>query len=290
MSEPSSVASLSREIVSEFEERGFVVVPDLFTSDELTSFGRAVDAAVIHDQGNDHRSLAEKTRYEQSFVQCLDLWIRYPDVLRWSCHPRLARLAAQLLRVDVIRIWHDQALYKEPGGRRTDPHQDHPYWPITETDQVTAWIPFDGSTAAGGGMAYYPGSHRRGLDRYVDIFGAEDPEELGDDPALSGSRPVHVEVPRGGVAFHHGLTAHFAEPNRTGRVRRVHTVIYVADGCHRSGTRAHFAVDFDKIPVGGRIDGTITPIVWPRSGRALPAPPPGASEYLDEIRARHRRT
>jgi hypothetical protein len=41
------------------------------------------------------------------------------------------------------------------------------------------------------------------------------------------------------VAFHHGLTAHFAAPNRTDRVRRVHTVIYVADGCHRTNDRLH---------------------------------------------------
>ena len=49
---------------------------------------------------------------------------------------------------------HDQALYKEAGGRETDPHQDHPYWPIVETDTITAWIPFDGSTLANGAMGY----------------------------------------------------------------------------------------------------------------------------------------
>ena len=33
-------------------------------------------------------------------------------------------MASDLLRPKAVRIWHDQALYKEPGGCVTDPHQD----------------------------------------------------------------------------------------------------------------------------------------------------------------------
>ena len=51
---------------------------------------------------------------------------------------RIARTAAALLGVDAVRLWHDQALYKESGGRETDPHQDLPYWPIAEPTTVTA--------------------------------------------------------------------------------------------------------------------------------------------------------
>ena len=143
-------------------------------------------------------------------------------------HPRLGEAAARPLGVDAVRLWHDQALYKEPGGRETDPHQDHPYWPIVETDTITAWIPFDGSTLESGAMGYLPGSHRLGLHEFVNIFSGD-----GEDPlarGLAGIEPVFVEVPAGAVAFHHGLTFHLARPNATGTVRRVHTVIYFADG------------------------------------------------------------
>jgi ectoine hydroxylase-related dioxygenase (phytanoyl-CoA dioxygenase family) len=260
-------------IIERFRTDGFVVVPDVFTDEELDHFGAGVDAAVADDMADDVRTLAEKSRSEQSFLQCLYLWTRYPDVLPFTCHPRLAATAAHLVGADAVRIWHDQALYKEPGGRPTDPHQDQPFWPIAEPRTITAWIPLDGSTVAGGAMAYYPGSHRIGLERYVDIFGPETPDHIGNDPALVGTEPVRVEVPRGGVAFHHGLTAHLAEPNRTDRVRRVHTVIYVADGCHRSDDRPHLAVDFDHIRPGGLIDGTLTPVLWPRPPGDLPEPP-----------------
>lgn len=283
------VTHATTDMIDSFREDGFVMIPDVFTADEVERFGRAVDAAVAHYKANERRALAERSRYEQSFLQCLNLWTAYDDVLPWTCHPRLAGIAASLLGADAVRVWHDQALYKEPGARRTDPHQDHPYWPIRETDQVTAWIPFDGSTLAGGAMAYHPGSHRRGLDRYIDIFGDDDPDDIGDDPALLGTDPVYVEVPPGGVAFHHGLTAHFAAPNSTPATRRVHTVIYTADGVHRSTDRFHPAVDFDGIGVGEQIDGSITPIVWPRASGDLPTAPPGVGQYMEEIKRRYRR-
>lgn len=251
----SAITELDPGLIERFRADGVVVVPDVFDADELRRFSATVDAAVADDRRGDTRELSQRSRYEQSFVQCLDLWTRYPDVVEWSCHPRPAAIAAQLLRVSAVRLWHDQALYKEAGGRETDPHQDHPYWPIIETDQVTAWIPFDGSTAEGGAMSYWPGSHLAGIDKYVNIFGSEQPEDIGSDPALRGIEPVTLEVPPGAAAFHHALTAHRAGVNLTGTTRRVHTMIYMADGNRRAPEGTHPSVDFDRIEPGAVIDG-----------------------------------
>jgi ectoine hydroxylase-related dioxygenase (phytanoyl-CoA dioxygenase family) len=138
---------------------------------------------------------------------------------------------------------------------------------------VTAWIPFEGSTLESGAMGYVPGSHRSGLREFVNIFRGE-PDDLLSRPELAGADPVFVEVPAGSVAYHHGLTAHLAKPNRTGRPRAVHTVIYVADGCHRrAGKQPHPSVDRPGIPTGGVIDSAVTPIAWPRPPGDLPARP-----------------
>ena len=76
----------------------------------------------------------------------MNLWEDSPAVPPLTFHPIVCEAAARLIGVAAIRLWHDQALYKEAGGRLTDPHQDHPYWPMKETDTITAWIPFDGSS------------------------------------------------------------------------------------------------------------------------------------------------
>lgn len=266
--------SLAHAHSDAFRRDGFVVVPDLLSVAELDRYGAAVDAAVAARTRHDRRRLEEKSRYEQSFQQCLNLWEDHADVRPLTFHPRIAAAAAALLGVAALRVWHDQALYKEAGGRPTDAHQDQGYWPIEEADTVTAWIPFDGSTLDTGAMGYVPGSHRFGVRKFVNIFFGE-PEDLIQAPESRGVAPVFVEVPRGGVAFHHGLTFHLAAPNRSGQTRRVHTVIYFRDGCTRGSLFPHPSVDRAGIAVGQVIASEVTPIAYPRDDLP-PTPPPPA--------------
>jgi hypothetical protein len=84
---------------------------------------------------------------------------------------------------------------------------------------------------------------------------------------------VFVEVPKGSVAYHHGLTVHLANANTTDRDRAVHTIIYFPDGHTRGYPFPHFAVDRGGIEVGQRIDSDTTPIAWPRPAGDLPPRP-----------------
>ena len=275
----TTIAALSPQLIEDFRRDGFVVVPGLLGADELARYGSAVDEGVARRSRNDTRRLTEKSRYEQSFVQCQNLWEDCPEVRPLDFHPLVAGTAASLLGVEAVRLWHDQALYKEPGGRETDPHQDQPYWPIVETDTVTAWIPFDGSTLAHGCMGFLPGSHRLGLREFVNIFtGVNLATGEEEDPLaraeLAAMEPVWVEVPAGSVSFHHGLTFHFARANTTDRVRRVHTAIYFADGSTRGeGRFPHPSVERARIPMGAVIASDVTPVAWPLADGFVPDAP-----------------
>jgi hypothetical protein len=268
--------ALTPQLVEDFRRDGFVVVPGLLSADELRRYGSAVDEAVGRRSKGDTRTLAQKSRYEQSFTQCQNLWEDSEGVRPLTFHPLLAETAARLLGVGAVRLWHDQALYKEPGGRETDPHQDQPYWPIVETNTITAWIPFDGSTLETGAMGYLPGSHRLGVREFVNIFTVDGDEGDGGvlgREELAGIEPVFVEVPPGAVAYHHGLTFHLAGANRTGTVRRVHTVIYFADGSTRGeGRFPHPSVERAGIGLAEVIASDVTPLAWPRPV-AEPLPP-----------------
>jgi hypothetical protein len=262
------------EPIDRFRRDGFVVVEGLLTDDECDRFGLAVDAAVAARTRLDSRPLDQRTRYEQSFQQCLNLWEDFPLVRPLTFHPRVAATAAALLGVPALRVWHDQALYKEAGGRVTDPHQDQPYWPLEQADTVTAWIPFDGSTYENGCMGYFPGTHRSGLRKFANIFTGTG-YDLDALPETRGREPVWMPVPRGAVAFHHGLTVHLARPNRTPQPRRVHTVIYFAEGSTRvTRPQGHPCVDRAGIEPGAPVASDFTPIAWPREDGDLPLPPP----------------
>ena len=154
---------METSLIEAFDRDGFVVVEDLFDLSELEIFGSIVDRAVNDRVGSDSRPLDEKSLYEQSFQQCMNLWEDNADLKEFTFSQKLGAAAASLLGAGTLRIWHDQALYKEPGGRETDPHQDWPLWPMGPARQITAWIPFDGSTMENGAMGYSPGSHRLGL-------------------------------------------------------------------------------------------------------------------------------
>ncbi|MDP6900360.1 MAG: phytanoyl-CoA dioxygenase family protein, partial [Acidimicrobiales bacterium] len=186
---------------------------------------------------------------------------------------KLGETAGLLLGAEALRIWHDQALYKEPGGRETDPHQDWPLWPMGPARQVTAWIPFDGSTLEAGAMGYSPGSHRLGLAKFSDITRElrEEPYPYFDHSEMA--EIFWVEAPRGSVVFHHSLTVHQARANVTTDTRRVYCIIYFEDGCTRSLPHWHQSLDRQGIEEGQQIQGPVTPVAWPRAHNDVPDPP-----------------
>ena len=263
------------EYAERYHRDGFVHIPGLLPAAEMPALVAAVDEAVAKRKALDSRQLAEKSLYEQSFTQCQYLWEDFPGVRPLMFHPALGKALGALLGAEKVRLWHDQALYKEAGGRETDAHQDHAYWPIAEADTITAWIPLTDVDDETGCMGYVPGSHQGGLE-FVDIF-----TKPGAGEALvakQATAPVFVPCRLGDVIFHHGRTVHMARANRSDRMRRVYTAIYFKDGCTRSTERPHPSLDRDHIPVGARIDGLATPVTWPLNGAGYPAPGPWPAE------------
>ena len=264
--------SVNEDVVAEFQSKGFVVTDDVFASSTLERYSRAVDAEVELRTAADFRDVAEKSTYEQSFIQCMRLWETSNVVRELSCSSVLAGIGAQLLGVDGLHLWQDQALYKEPQGRETDPHQDQTFWPVGDAKLVSAWIPFDPVSFANGAMAYVPGSHKAGGLKPVDITHSTEPYDILSDPALNGAAPEWVSVNPGSIAWHHGFTVHQAAANTASATRRVFTVVFIAAGSKRTKPWPTFPLDRAKVPVGGLIQGDGLPVVWPASMLSPPVP------------------
>jgi ectoine hydroxylase-related dioxygenase (phytanoyl-CoA dioxygenase family) len=268
-------SGISPAEVATFQENGFLLVEDFFSHEELDRYGKAVDAAVAHRTADDHRSLADKNLYEQTFVQCMRLWEDHPDVSPFTFHPKLCAAAAALLKTDCVRLWHDQALYKEPGGRKTDAHLDYPFWPVDKPDLVSVWIPFQDVGPGDGMMSYVQGSHKAGITDFVDIgqLRGGQPYDILQDEKVASLPLVPVAAKKGSAIFHHACTIHCADANETGSTRRVFTMVYLADGLRRSRDDAYFALDRDNIATGELVVGPGHPVAWPRDDDALPQPP-----------------
>lgn len=275
MNTATAPSVLSQTEIDRFLSDGFLLVEDFFSHEELDRFGEAVDAAVRFRTEGDQRNLMDKNLYEQTFVQCMRLWEDHPGVRPFTFHPKLCAAAAALLQSSCVRLWHDQALYKESGGRKTDAHLDYPFWPADKSDLVSVWIPFQDVRSGGGMMSYIQGSHHMGITDFVDIgqLRGGEPYDLLQNPEVANRPLIPVEARKGSAVFHHACTIHAADANETAMTRRVFTATYMVDGCRRSRDDAYFSLDRDRIRTGDKIVGPGFPIAWPRAGNDLPSPP-----------------
>ena len=268
-------SGLDQEQIDRFEEDGFLLVENFFSHQEIEQYGQHVDKAVQYRTADDHRKLADKIPYEQTFTQCMRLWEDHPNVASFTFHPKLCAAAAALLGADCVRLWHDQALYKESGGRKTDAHLDFPFWPVDKTDLVSSWIPFDNVNPGGGMMSYVKGSHRSGITDFADIgqLHGDMSYDILQHPQVASLPLVPIQARKGCVIFHHACTIHCADANDKARTRRVFTMGYMADGLRRSREDPYFALDRDNIFKGELVVGPGHPVAWPRTNEKLPTPP-----------------
>ena len=103
-----------------------------------------------HRFKDDQRALSEKRVYEQSFLQAFNLWPHYPAIAEFVQCRRFADAARRMMGVEGVKLWFDQALYKEPGGRITDYHVDAAFWPVQPAAKTFRAIGEQGAWRSGG--------------------------------------------------------------------------------------------------------------------------------------------
>ena len=108
------------------------------------------------------RPLEERDTYGRAFLQVMNLWERDEAVKRFTLARRMAKIAADLMGVNGVRIYHDQALFKEPGGGPTPWHQDQYYWPLDTDSTITMWMPLVDVPQEVGSMTFGSRSHELG--------------------------------------------------------------------------------------------------------------------------------
>src|SRR6476659_244734 len=151
-----------------FQEYGHILLRGVDTTAELAVYQEAIrDTAYRFN--TERRKLAERDTYGRAFLQIMNLWRRDERVKEFVFSGKFARLAAALLGVERVRLYHDQALFKEAGGGTTPWHQDQYYWPLDTDRTITMWMPLVDVSAEMGLMRFVSGSHRFGAIRNIEI-------------------------------------------------------------------------------------------------------------------------
>jgi len=224
--ELSSHYSLDDSTVRQFSEDGFVRLENVLSPETLADYTPDINRLVEEKNPNKGKALEERSLYDQAFIQVGNLWTECEHVRELTFSTRLANIAAQLMGTRGVRLWHDQALYKEPSGGFTPWHVDQYYWPMASALSITAWIPLQPVPLDMGPLCFGKGSHRKRIGRDLEIS-AESEKQISED--LQKQKIIEVREPYalGDVSFHLGWTLHRAGPNITTAPRNVFTVIYM---------------------------------------------------------------
>ena len=91
----------------------------------------------------------------------MNLWRHSEGAAAFAFSQRLGKIAADLMGVDGVRIYHDQAVFKHVGGGRTPWHRDSHFFPLDTDRVVTIWMPLVDLVPEMGELRYAVGTHRR---------------------------------------------------------------------------------------------------------------------------------
>lgn len=220
-----SAYSLEPAAARRFQEDGFVRLPRVLSTATVEHFEPEITGRVI-ELNTMHLPMAARSTYHRAFLQVGNLWRRSGLVRQLVFSPRLAGIAAELMGVEDVRLYHDQALYKETGGGITPWHADQYYWPLSSDRCCTAWIPLQGTPVEMGPLTFAVGSNNFEFGRDMEISDRSE-SELQAALALQGFDVSEEPYALGDVSFHKGWTFHRAGRNQTQTPRRVMTVIYL---------------------------------------------------------------
>lgn len=229
---PDSISKSINEsyIVSEsqidfFRNNGFIKLKQVFSKEEIDYLN-----TVITDQVNQLNqqvlSLDKRDTYGKAFLQIMNIWKNSDIVKELVFGKKLAKIATELLEVDGVRIYHDQALYKEPSGGHTPWHADQYYWPLASDNTVTAWMPLQETPLEWGPLEFSAGSNQLTEGRDKEI--SDDSQQFLEDALKKKGFPHVVEsFDLGEISFHRGWLYHRAGPNKSNEMRKVMTIIYM---------------------------------------------------------------
>ncbi|MDJ0863685.1 MAG: phytanoyl-CoA dioxygenase family protein [Gammaproteobacteria bacterium] len=205
----------------------------------------------------------------ERFLSLEMVWLDNPLMREYVLSPRIAKIAADLLDVKRVRLYHDNVLSKEPGCGRTPWHYDEHHFPLATNDVVTAWIPAQPIPKVMGPLAFAMPIETYKLVESLSFnkFDTSYDRKVGD---LFRAHNVAVEegpFALGEVSFHHNLSFHTAAANRTRHSRIVLANTYYVDGARVVEQPTMVSGDWQKfmpgVQPGERAASKLNPVCWP---------------------------
>ena len=202
-----------------FETNGVVIVPELFSQDDIAlirkTFTDQVEADPSYSRLDNH-------------IASDDILSRYPRFVHPHRHPeKEAGAMSRKLMVDsrvmgvvndlIGPAWGAQSMFyfKPPTARGQAFHQDNHFLRAYPESCLATWIAVDDADAENGGLIIYPGTHKYDLM----CHGESDQSKYFNTSAVSNLpphiQPIQTSLKAGDAMFFHGHIVHGSNSNST---------------------------------------------------------------------------
>ncbi|WP_396196133.1 phytanoyl-CoA dioxygenase family protein [Flavobacterium sp.] len=216
---------LRQEQIDFYQKNRYIKLKEVLNQETLDYYNEVITEQVDR-MNQEQTALEDRTTYGKAFLQLFNLWLENPRINELIFSKRIAKIAADLMEVNGVRLYHDQALFKEAGGGITPWHADQYYWPLETDKTVTAWIPLQATPLEMGPLEFSAGSHTIVEGRELEI-GDESEEFLQKKLRVTDFQHVVEPFDVGEISFHSGWVFHRAGANVTNAMRKVMTIIYM---------------------------------------------------------------
>ena len=219
---------LSPEQIKSFDENGYAIVEDAFTSEEIEKVLEKIDPFEFNvtealkglDGGKFFISRAEEITFTTHLVT------QSEELKEFSKHEVFTGICKDLVGDDV-RLYWDQAVYKKPGTKDEFPwHQDNGYTFIEPQAYLTCWVALTDTDETNGCPCVMPGLHKKGTLHH-------ETTDIGYEIPLDSSDSVTLPLKAGSIAVFSSLTPHRTGPNLNENIRKAYILQYAPEGSKR---------------------------------------------------------
>lgn len=216
---------ITEEQVRAYHEHGFVVVEDIFSTEDLALMRQTLDELIESARGlTDHTEIldlepshtpdAPKVRRIKSPFE------NHPVYRSMGKHPKLLAVLRALIGNDLRMHGSKINLKSAKFGSPVEWHQDWAFYPHTNDDVLAVGVMLDDMTEDNGPLLCIPGSHKGPtFDHHQDgrFVGAMDPDKC--DINLNSAVPITGKA--GSCSFHHVRMVHGSGMNTSSKDRRL---------------------------------------------------------------------
>ena len=258
--ELSSSYDLKSKDIKSFKRNGFIKLPNVLSIGTIAKLRKEI------------LSLLKKNfnlKHDNRFLSMEMMWLENKIIREYVFSDRLVKIAADLLGVKSLRLYHDNILAKEPGCGRTPWHCDDDHFPLDTQDVITVWIPAQSIPKEMGPLSFaqplnvYDMVSKVKFNKFDTSYDKKINETFKSKKVLVEDGPFEV----GEVSFHHNFSFHTAGENKTNQMRIALANTYFADGARVVDSPTMVSGDWKKfipgVNPGGIAASKFNPVCWP---------------------------